>query len=72
MRFNLHAYSNIATAQRLQALVALTIIIAETLRISLERRIKAQHTMLQGIGIQLRQDAIQRPALRPQAMHLLQ
>ncbi|MNL20776.1 hypothetical protein D3C87_1420380 [compost metagenome] len=61
-----------AVLQFVQAGVALLIVTGKTGEIALEAGVQAEDTMLQGIGIQLGQHTVERPALRPQTMHLKQ
>ncbi|MCY1382163.1 hypothetical protein D9M69_701510 [compost metagenome] len=62
----------ITIQQLVQPGIALLIISRKTRGIALETRIQPQHAMLQRIGVELRQHAVERPALGPKTMDLKQ
>lgn len=66
---HVHMHTHVAAVQLVEPLIALAIIAGKALHIAFESGVQAQHAMLQGIGVQLGHDTVQRSALAAQAMY---
>ncbi|KAI1694730.1 hypothetical protein Ddc_21855 [Ditylenchus destructor] len=71
-RHHLHMHPYIPAIELREAVITLTVILGKPLGVTLEPRVQTQDAVLQGIGIQLRHHAVERPTLLTQPMNLQQ